>query len=78
MAPRANPIIAPRKAPTMSMLSEDAFLVVANKKPTYPKNRVHKIRRRLIAGLPPGGMWNSVTHGTGNGKSLLRGLKSSR
>ena len=55
------------------MPGENAPLVPANKKATYAMHRVHTIRRRLIAGLPPGRI--VLTHGTGNGKSLFRKLQ---
>jgi hypothetical protein len=50
MIPRANPIIDPRKAAMITILSEDALLMPA-KKPTYAMHRVHKIRRLITAHL---------------------------
>jgi hypothetical protein len=67
MIPRANPMSAPRKAAMITTLSEDALVVPANKKPTYAMHRVHKIRRKLIAGLPPGGI---VLRTDANGKRI--------
>jgi hypothetical protein len=49
--PRQNPIIAPRNAAVIMMLSEETLFVPANKKATYAVHRGHMIRRRrLIAG----------------------------
>jgi len=49
--PKANPISAPIKAAMITTLGEDVLLVLPNKKPTYAMHRVHKIRRRFIAGF---------------------------
>jgi hypothetical protein len=67
MIPRANPMSAPRKAAMITTLSEDALLAPANRKPAYAMHRVHKIRRRFIAGLPPGGI---VLRTVANGKRI--------
>jgi hypothetical protein len=48
ITPRANPIIAPRKAAVTATLAEDTPLVPANKKPTYARHSVQKIRRTPI------------------------------
>jgi hypothetical protein len=47
--PKANPIIAPREAPVIKILSEDALLVPASKNPTYAMDSIQKIRRNFIA-----------------------------
>jgi len=51
ISPRANPISVPIKV-AIATLSEDAVMVLANRKPTYAMHRVHKIRRRFISGIP--------------------------
>jgi hypothetical protein len=48
MIPRANPIIAPRKAAMIITLSEAALLVVGSKKATYAMHRGHITRRRFV------------------------------